>query len=364
MGEPRGRLVSRRARGARACRSRLAAPAADGRRLGRRRAAGDLLFVAGLELKRELTVGQLADRRAAMLPFFAAGGGMLSPRARRDRRVRRRRRPRRRVGHPGRDRRSRVALGVLALAGSSLPPRRCACCCCRWRSSHDLAAIALIAVLFTAGLSPAWLAAGVAAGGAYWLAQSACASTPRGCCGRSPSSPGSASTQAPSTPTVTGIMLGLLNARAPARRRDERPAQRYEHEAVVHPDSSPRVTDDSRHARFARRRRTARSVAAAHPAGRGRGRARPTQSRSASFAGICSPGSSRASWVAPGSPCGCGSRRCPPGPAGPTSSPSPVLAGIGYTESACWSVQLSLPGRSARSSTRRRPCSPPRRSPR
>ncbi|MGH2942819.1 MAG: Na+/H+ antiporter NhaA [Solirubrobacteraceae bacterium] len=36
-------------------------------------------FVAGIEVKRELTVGQLADRRAAMLPFFAAGGGMLVP---------------------------------------------------------------------------------------------------------------------------------------------------------------------------------------------------------------------------------------------------------------------------------------------
>jgi NhaA family Na+:H+ antiporter len=36
-------------------------------------------FVAGLEVKRELTVGELADRRAAALPVFAAVGGMVLP---------------------------------------------------------------------------------------------------------------------------------------------------------------------------------------------------------------------------------------------------------------------------------------------
>jgi NhaA family Na+:H+ antiporter len=32
-----------------------------------------------LEVKRELTVGELADRRAASLPVFAAVGGMVLP---------------------------------------------------------------------------------------------------------------------------------------------------------------------------------------------------------------------------------------------------------------------------------------------
>ena len=36
-------------------------------------------FIAGMELKREMTVGELADRRAAALPILAAVGGMLAP---------------------------------------------------------------------------------------------------------------------------------------------------------------------------------------------------------------------------------------------------------------------------------------------
>jgi len=36
-------------------------------------------FVAGLELKRELVIGELADRRAAALPVAAAVGGMVAP---------------------------------------------------------------------------------------------------------------------------------------------------------------------------------------------------------------------------------------------------------------------------------------------
>jgi len=36
-------------------------------------------FVVGLEIKRELVVGELRDRRAAALPFFAAVGGMVVP---------------------------------------------------------------------------------------------------------------------------------------------------------------------------------------------------------------------------------------------------------------------------------------------
>ena len=36
-------------------------------------------FVVGLELKRELVVGELSDRRAAALPIIAAAGGMIVP---------------------------------------------------------------------------------------------------------------------------------------------------------------------------------------------------------------------------------------------------------------------------------------------
>ena len=38
-------------------------------------------LVVGLEVKRELVVGELANRRAALLPFFAALGGMVLPAA-------------------------------------------------------------------------------------------------------------------------------------------------------------------------------------------------------------------------------------------------------------------------------------------
>jgi len=190
-------------------------------------------FVAGLELKRELTVGQLADRRAAMLPFFAAGGGMLIPAlvaiavsggA---------------AAHGGAwaipvatD--IAFALGVLALAGSSLPPG-VRVLLLSMAVIDDLAAIALIAVLFTAGLSPAWLAAGVAAGGAYWLAHRlrvdaawllwAIALVAWICVHAS-------GVHA----TVTGIMLGLLTPVRPRDGETEPPGERYEHS--LHPISA------------------------------------------------------------------------------------------------------------------------------
>src|SRR5262249_3937174 len=40
-----------------------------------------VFFVGGLEIKRELTSGELADPRKAMLPVIAALGGMLVPAA-------------------------------------------------------------------------------------------------------------------------------------------------------------------------------------------------------------------------------------------------------------------------------------------
>lgn len=190
-------------------------------------------FVAGLELKRELTVGQLADRRAAMLPLFAAGGGMLVPAL---------------VaiavsgGAAARGGAWAIpvatdiafALGVLALAGSSLPPG-VRVLLLSMAVIDDLAAIALIAVLFTAGLSPAWLAAGAAAGGAYWLAHRmrvdaawllwAIALVAWICIHAS-------GVHA----TVTGIMLGLLTPLRPRDGETESPGERYEHS--LHPISA------------------------------------------------------------------------------------------------------------------------------
>jgi NhaA family Na+:H+ antiporter len=125
-------------------------------------------FVAGLELKRELLVGELAGRRAATLPLLAAVGGMVVPAL---------------ValavsGGAAADGGAwaipvatdiAFALGVLALAGAALPPG-VRVLLLSIAVVDDLLAITLIAVLFTAGLSLAWLAAGLASSALYWLA--------------------------------------------------------------------------------------------------------------------------------------------------------------------------------------------------
>lgn len=190
-------------------------------------------FVAGMEIKRELTVGQLADRRAAMLPFFAAGGGMLVPALVA-------------IAVSGGAAAEggawaipvatdiAFALGVLALVGSSLPPG-VRVLLLSMAVIDDLAAIALIAVLFTAGLSLAWLAGGLLAGGAYWLAHRlrvdpapllwAIAIVAWVCIHAS-------GVHA----TVTGIMLGLLTPVRPRAGETASPCERYEHR--LHPISA------------------------------------------------------------------------------------------------------------------------------
>jgi Na+:H+ antiporter, NhaA family len=124
-------------------------------------------FVAGLEVKRELVVGELADRRAAALPFFAAAGGMIAPAIVC-------------LAVSGGDAREggawaipvatdiAFALGVLAIAGAALPSG-VRVLLLSMAVIDDLAAIALIAVLFTSGLSFAWLAGGIALAIGYWL---------------------------------------------------------------------------------------------------------------------------------------------------------------------------------------------------
>ena len=114
-------------------------------------------FVAGMEVKRELTVGELAGRRAAALPVFAAVGGMLVPAL---------------VaiavsgGAAGSDGAWAIpvatdiafALGVLALVGANLPTG-VRVLLLSMAVIDDLLAIILIAVLFTSGLQVAWVAA-------------------------------------------------------------------------------------------------------------------------------------------------------------------------------------------------------------
>ncbi len=125
-------------------------------------------FIAGLEVKRELVVGELSSRRAAALPLFAAAGGIVLPAL---------------VaiavsGGAAADGGAwaipvatdiAFALGVLALAGSSLPSG-VRVLLLSMAVIDDLGAIALVAVLFSEGVSVAWLGGGLAAVVLYALA--------------------------------------------------------------------------------------------------------------------------------------------------------------------------------------------------
>ncbi|WHT19773.1 Na+/H+ antiporter NhaA [Crossiella sp. CA-258035] len=105
-------------------------------------------FVVGLELKRELVVGELADVRSALLPVIAAAGGMLVP-AMIALAVS--------AGSPGADSAWAIpvatdiafALGVLALTGSGMPSSA-RIFLLSLAVVDDLGAIAVIAIGFTA----------------------------------------------------------------------------------------------------------------------------------------------------------------------------------------------------------------------
>lgn len=126
-------------------------------------------FVAGLEVKREMVVGELATRRSATLPVVAALGGVVVP-AVLALIVGR--------GAPGMEQAWAIpvatdiafALGVLALVGSKLPASA-RVFLLSLAVVDDLVAIAIIAVLFTSGLSLLWVGLALVALAAYWLAQ-------------------------------------------------------------------------------------------------------------------------------------------------------------------------------------------------
>ncbi|MFE6863882.1 Na+/H+ antiporter NhaA [Nocardia sp. NPDC057668] len=126
-------------------------------------------FVAGLELKRELVVGELADRKRATLPIVAAAGGVVLPAL---------------IamtvswGVPGMDRGWAIpvatdiafALGVLALTGSRIPAGA-RVFLLSLAVVDDLIAIVLIAVLFTTTLKMLWLLIAVLCLLCWFLAQ-------------------------------------------------------------------------------------------------------------------------------------------------------------------------------------------------
>ncbi|WP_258718647.1 Na+/H+ antiporter NhaA [Saccharopolyspora gloriosae] len=133
-------------------------------------------FVAGLELKRELVVGELADRKTATLPILAAFGGMVVPAAMAFA-----------IGHgtPGAGQAWAIpvatdiafALGVLSLTGSGMPTAA-RVFLLSLAVVDDLGAIIVIAVLFTDGLSVLALLAAVVLCAGYWFAQRKRITTP------------------------------------------------------------------------------------------------------------------------------------------------------------------------------------------
>ncbi|HXV92830.1 MAG TPA: Na+/H+ antiporter NhaA [Pseudonocardia sp.] len=126
-------------------------------------------FVVGLELKRELVVGELSSPRKALLPVAAALGGMIGP-ALIALAVGR--------GAPGMEQAWAIpvatdiafALGVLALAGSAVPVTA-RVFLLGVAVADDLLAILLIAVLFSSGLKLLAVAGAVAGALLYWWLQ-------------------------------------------------------------------------------------------------------------------------------------------------------------------------------------------------
>ncbi len=183
-------------------------------------------FVAGLELKRELVVGELADRRKALLPIVAAVGGVITPAL---------------ItlaiawGQPGIDQAWAIpvatdiafALGVLALTGSRIPAGA-RVFLLSLAVVDDLIAIVIIATVFTATIAFAWLVASLACAGAYWYAQHRRITSPwfyvpvallTWYCMH----------QAGIHATLSGVLLGLLTRVRPDPGEHAAPAIRLEH---------------------------------------------------------------------------------------------------------------------------------------
>ena len=183
-------------------------------------------FVAGLELKRELVVGELADRRRAALPILAAIGGVVVPAV---------------IaavigaGTPGMERGWAIpvatdiafALGVLSITGSRIPAAA-RVFLLSLAVVDDLVAIVLIAVLFTASIAAWWLLASLAGLAAYAFAQHRRVTTAwlyvplAGFVWFALHNSGIHA-------TLAGVALGLLTRVRPDRGEEFAPAARLEH---------------------------------------------------------------------------------------------------------------------------------------
>ncbi|WP_258080972.1 Na+/H+ antiporter NhaA [Nocardia nova] len=183
-------------------------------------------FVAGLELKRELVVGELADRKRATLPVVAAVGGVITPAV---------------IafavgwGVPGMDRGWAIpvatdiafALAVLAMTGSRIPAGA-RVFLLSLAVVDDLMAIVLIAVLFTTTVALVWLVGAAACFAGWALAQRLRIRTPLVYVPLALLS-WYALHEAGIHPTLAGVICGLLTRVRPDPEEDEAPAARLEH---------------------------------------------------------------------------------------------------------------------------------------
>lgn len=133
-------------------------------------------FIAGLEVKREMVVGELSDLKSATLPIIAAIGGVVTPAL---------------IalgvgwGAPGIGQAWAIpvatdiafALGVLALVGSKLPTSA-RVFLLSLAVVDDLIAIVIIAVLFTSGIALSWLLVALGGSLVYWVGQRRRVTTP------------------------------------------------------------------------------------------------------------------------------------------------------------------------------------------
>jgi Na+:H+ antiporter, NhaA family len=183
-------------------------------------------FTVGLELKRELVVGELSTKSQAMLPVAAALGGMIVPAG---------------LallvgqGAPGMEQAWAIpvatdiafALGVLAVAGSSLPVTA-RVFLLGLAVADDLGGIIVIAVLFSDGVHALWLGAVVLAALAYWWLQRRRVRAwwiyvPLGLF------TWFAMHEAGVHATISGVLLGLLTRVRPDPDEEYAPALRLEH---------------------------------------------------------------------------------------------------------------------------------------
>ncbi|MGQ0849033.1 MAG: Na+/H+ antiporter NhaA [Actinomycetota bacterium] len=169
-------------------------------------------FVVGLEVKRELVVGELRDRRAAALPVMAAVGGMAGPGliylAI--------------VGWSGEAGRGwgipmatdiAFAVGILSLVGRRAPVGA-KLFLLTLAIADDIGAILIIALFYTSSLSPGWLGMAVFGLLAAWIAgrigvRSLTFYIPLGV------AVWLAMYQSGVHPTLTGVFLGLLTPALP-----------------------------------------------------------------------------------------------------------------------------------------------------